>query len=581
VADEFQIEQWIADNDCIALAVPALAIFGFLTRDIVLPTGTVALCKRTEGDFVLYHAGERISAQGALEVLWIKTAPIRISLEVDDLRSSEGFPVRARGELSVYPELKLSELRAFQDRLLGSGGKFSVQDLERRIEGPVADAIRKFTASRTADSVVDGDVAGILAEMASERLAKFLFESGLSVEEQLRVTFECETLDRRRHAEQEARLQEEMSALRTRVSEAVHEERLERIEQLRVAFAEISNLSKATPNVRIEDMLAHLSESDRSAVFQASLQFQPDGLRVDRMLLAAGSELASIEPASPDRIAERRKIDEGLGPLRSLSRGVVDGNDCVLVGAAMGLHVFDAETLEPLKKLHIEVSPPPRGGFNSSDARDGLIVAAHSELGLAVWKHAQATGEMVLTERTKGARTVRSAMIDDRGNLIFAADNTVLVANLSPVPTIVRECTCHQARVTALARNDDELYIGDESGRISRWAYLSEDACHPIQPPTGEPIGSLQVVTVGGIERLVCTDSDPWVAVRVLRDAFATRYQAPERLRWGYLHGDWVTAVDAARRSLYLWPTDRPEKPPFCIEVAATLRHTIQATLAI
>ena len=578
---DFELESWVRDSGGLAVLVPAGQLFGTLTREIRVPSGIVALARRRERDYVLAGPGRLLSGAGVVEVLWAKAGPWRVAIQDDSLRSREGYGLSAEATVVVRPIERESELRALGETLVGPNAAMTAADLEAHLRPGIVGALRGFSESRSAEAVVGGDDAKELADLGSKGLAEAIFGAGLRIEKPLQAEFECQALTQLRVAEREALLEKDMRAVRAELDDALHADRLEQLRRVREVFAEVAQLAESTPGRRVEQLLSQFDEEHRGAIYEATLELAEDAEPARRVLLAAGTSILWIAPGSPDEIAGSVDLGDELGGARCVAEGWLQGRRCLLVGAGRGVHVLDAETRQPEYRLVFQTDTRVRGGFNAVATLGARVLATHSELGLIVWNSAESPGRCLLADRTRGAKTVRCVTAVDGDRLALAIDEKVLVLSPDDGPTVLAEYAGGEQRVTALAPWRDDLYVGDEAGRIVRWPHVTDAAPEVRQPPGGSAIGSLLPATLGSVDRLIFTSDVPWVTVRVLGDSFSTQYSAPRAIRWAAIAGNHLVAIDQSRCWIHTWAIGRPQNKPTALNVADIVGSRIQHIIGL
>jgi hypothetical protein len=188
----------------------------------------------------------------------------------------------------------------------------------------------------------------------------------------------------------------------------------------------------------------------------------------------------------PDQILQRTVIDESLGGLRSVSFSRERG--WLLVGAACGVWTLNATDGTVVGSYLVPDAGQPRTGFNAAVIAKERLVATHSQLGCWSWplhEPQQATAHLrppmrpadggqasvLLSGRSEvgapssGAfRTIRAVTVDERGHVLFAADDRVYIMT---APTEEPHATSPvMAPITCLATLGDEIYAGTADGRV-------------------------------------------------------------------------------------------------------------------
>jgi hypothetical protein len=289
--------------------------------------------------------------------------------------------------------------------------------------------------------------------------------------------------------------------------------------------------------------------------------------------------LLFFDPRKPAAPEQRQRIKGQAGAVRSIHCFPrEEGGSWLLLGAAVGVYCFPLDHAAADRCYLVPGEPAVKGGFNSVALADGMLFAAHSELGIWAWNvDAPDFGIRYLEAYTGGAQAVRGLRLHGR-YLYCSRDQGVLRWEVSDDPDEQPHLfQGSRSTITALLPTYDGLYAGNVEGEVLFWTLGAHESPEWIHRGARRPVESIALLESHGIQRLIFTDTSPAVHARVIGDSFTCRYEAGgQTLRRAETAPDLIVATTELRDRLICWNPAQPDRPQAILPVAALCGHSVQ-----
>lgn len=579
----FDLDKFTRDSQLVAVVTFASDVFSLLSRRVTVPASCVALAWADGGQPELLRAGAEIESGRWRRILIVRTDPLPLAYELRGLPSSDGFDFTATIHLRVQFVPQRDELASFHRAVVGSGERVTLEQLHRHCEETLRLGAAEFARARTA-----GELASVAAwesfdAALADRFKSFGFSSGMGLCADVRAeftsgAFEAARLDQRSAEQRHKRIEEEES-LRKKAA-ASREAHLASLASMLDKVRAMAGESGAS---RVAELIRTFDAGQRAQLYTGLLA-QPASRRTALILLAAGSELLAVDPASPHQLAWRRRLEGDIGPLRSVRVMEACDERTVLVGARRGVYLMNGE-FNLTRQFAFDKPASPRGGVNASVVLGESLFATHSEAGLRRWALRAAPGVSAgevtaddgspcLEQLTTGAKSVRDVQGDGAGAIWFSIDSRV--AGWRPDSADAPVLLTAPAEVTALCVADGWVCAGLKDGRLLHWPTRAPHDLAELRGPTGQAVESLHWLAGGGVARLLVADRRPVLDLLVIGDAYRGEYRAAVPLRWSWAADDWIAAVNDNRDRLLLWRPSEPQSPAAIVPVGQLCGNTIQ-----
>ncbi len=570
----FNLDAWFRDFRSIAVLTPPGALFGVLKRSFELPGAFAARTVRRDGAQQMYAPGADVSGDDVTEVMFARTTPFDIALDIPQLTASDRYLCDAHvaARLRVLPERR--EFDAFQAKVMGSQTAVDIAAVENYVRPAVDQALRDFVEQHSAGDLVDGRVSDACIAAVTDALQGPCFAGGLAVETGPAVRFRSPEYDKVRQAEQHAARSLDEHEAQTQLRDALAAAQTARLDHLEAMLSRLEGLAHASPDVELPELMKAFTESERGQLYQALFASHARRRVTALAAVVAGTELLLFDAHAPQRLVRRMELGGDAGPPRSIQRDPQSGK--LLVGAARGVYLLDAEGAAIEGVYHAPDAPPVRGGCNAAALHGDNLIATHSELGVLHWRLGQMENPQALVaDLTTGAKTVRYAQFARERFWCTVDDRIVSVPadDLTAAPHIV---DTGRTVVSALCVSDHGIHVGNAEGDILRF---DERGHVPTRLHGGSrrPAESVQLLTAGGVGRLYYTDTSLAVFGRVLGDAFVCRYEAGgQTIRRAEAAPDIVVGTTDARDRIIVWQADHPDRPSDVVNVAQLTGHSVQ-----
>jgi hypothetical protein len=240
------------------------------------------------------------------------------------------------------------------------------------------------------------------------------------------------------------------------------------------------------------------------------------------------------------------------------------------------VYEFSVEASAPEVVYTVDGAGAVRGGFNAVAVLGDDVFGSHSELGLLRWSRARPEhATPCLPDQTRGAKAVRNVHVAG-DQVIFSIDDCVV----SFRPAEERNARVYSGStsvITAALGADGEVFAGNADGQVLHWPEGVTSAPRILHGGSGRAAESVALLSIGGVTRLLYTDTTLAVFAKVLGDTFVCRYEAGgQTLRRVDVAPDLIVATTDARDRLVVWRPNRPALPAATINVARLTGHTVQ-----
>jgi hypothetical protein len=567
----FDISALCSDAQTIARVVRAEDVFGLLTREVALPAQCAALLWGASGGPSCVGEGGVVSAADAREILFVRTATFPLSFEIDSLRSSDGFDCGAAISLGVLVIADKSELVAFSKRVMGSHSTVGIARITAICEQAVRTVAATVASSRTVVELTSPPGSKALADEIDKAVTPLGFECGLAFSKDVRASFSSRDHAESRRIAASAELGRQRLGAQESLRQAEATLREKHLASLAGVLEKVRAMSAKSGGLRVADLVKTFDAAQRGELYGALMAMDAPTM-TSRIVVAAGEEVIAFDPGRPSEIVARQALSDELGPLRSVRVSERDGGDVLLVGARTGVHLIGLD-FQPKGKYSFASDKSLKHGVNAAVIVGEWLYATHSESGLIRWSLTKDAAEFVLSEITRGAKSVRDVQLDDRGRLWLAAGDEVITVEAGASSPGARLNA--GAEVSVLSVADRFAHAGLADGRIVRWPVDGGDE-EVIRGACGRRVESLEWLAGGGVPRVLVADRQTHLDLLVAGDSYRGEYRAPHGVRWGLAAGDWIVGVSETRDRLSVWNRKEPREPAAVIHVARACGELIE-----
>lgn len=539
----------------------------------VVPDQWVGLIERRDGGRRLVPAGEDPRPERSDKLLLVRTRPVAVSIHVDGARSSDQHDVSGVYELSIRWQPRDDDLAALGRTLL-EPNELSLDGLAKA----VADAggrstLEQFIRARPASDLVRGDLCAALLEALHAQMKRFLFSSGMGLEcvatLELSSTSlaECEALERETAARVERVKSHEM------VEQAARAAASRRLDDMRALLDKLKTAAENDSGYQWHELLPSLTPAERGQLLANLWRITPDQHTAEAVVVVAGRECVWIDPAEPKRIIRRVSVDDSLGGLRSVAFSGQE--NALLVGAARGVWVLDADAGDVHGQYEVPGADRPRTGFNAVVLTGDRLFATHSQLGAWCWPLGSPQQAEALLEPAAGApRAIRAVTAAADGRVLFAADDVVHVltpdgaerATLPPTPGAI-QCLATEGVAVFVGTSGGCLALRDVDG-TGEWriVHRASAAFESIFPRRWGDL--LELVIPAGIAGVCGVYAQEGVVARLMET------RVPVRRVYGC--DDLLVALNDNRDRLIVMRSDAARRGGHEVPVRRMLGHSVQ-----
>ena len=572
MATRFDLDLLTRDPALVAKAALAEDVFSFLTRQITVPAGCIALAFGKSSQPALVSTGRTIDAGDVRELLFVKTCAFELAYELDCLRSSDGHEFAASAKITVQLVPERTELEAFRRNLLGSQRYVRDDRLRQYCEDAVRTAAASLAKSLTAEQLIAPEAWAAFDAVLLDQFKPVGFESGLALGRDPRIVFRSPSFVESRHRDDAAAQRQQRLAEDAALQETAARARDKHLADIADMLAKVKKMSRQSGGLSVPELIKTFDPAQRGRLYLGLMAAGKPLRCTEAVLVVSGDEVLRFDPADLSKPVQRQALPNGAGPLRSVCIAGEDGS--ILIGARNGVHLIDKDGAE-VRTYLFDDRPDLRGGVNSAVLFNGHIYATHSEVGLIQWP-IDAPGEhrLCLEEITESSRAVRDIRLDQTQRLWLGVDQCVIGWRPGDdAPPIRLAAPCE---VTAMLPARGDVAAGLKDGSVLRWLAGDPAQVQTIRPATGDPVRSLAWLSGGGVGRLLIGDGRPHLDLHVLGDSYHGEYRCGQNLRWGFAAEDLVVGVNDRRDQLFAWHADDPETPAAGTSIGRLTGHSIQ-----
>lgn len=572
-----------ASPEILAWVVPGGRLFSWMCRSILIPAGWAALGRRIGQDPLLVGAGKSYEDDNTEDVLFIRSGPVRCSVEAADLRSADGYTCNGSIEVGVRVMEDSSELSAFRRTVVGSSEIVRRMDLQRHLQWELHKVLAGLAGRHNAEELLGRVDAAEVRRVLEEHLGGIALSSGLSLDGPAVVHFDSPAY--REYRRQQATLESRNRhvAARTRIQQALAQAQKERLSHITEILQHLQAATESRTDLSVVDLLRTFGESERAEMYAALWHLAQPSRKTRHVAAVSGQDVLLFTPDDLKADPRRLSLPDELGPLRSVN---VDARSLdaqlLMVGARLGVHLVDwnsGAVVDSLSAAELDSGIDILGGVNAVAMSDYRIYATHSELGLLGWPRGMfaAPVEKMLPEVTSGADTVRGARFVE-GQLWFSVDEEVWCQpeeGLSACkPTLYAGA---RERISALTLSGGLLYAGTVCGQVLVWEIGEPDSARVIRGASGNPVESLAVLDNGAVDHLLIADRGNALQALVVEDSYIRRYESGSTpVRRAAVAEDVLVAMNDNRDRLIAWDPRDPSNPAAMVIVPHLTGSTIQ-----
>ena len=538
-----------------------------------VPAGWIALRQRADGKRVVIPAGENPDPERDDVLLFVRDAELAIPVAVSECRAAGGNIVKASCTIQMRWRRDADELAAARKTFMDFNALTNDRFVQRVTEAGAAAALKQFIRQNQADELVEGDQREALAESLREHLKRFLFGAGLSIERVSGLEFSSDTLKEQQALRRETAERVERIKARQMVEEAALAATQRKLDDLAGVMDKLGAAAK-DENMQWHDLLPSLSPAERGRLLENLWRITPDRHTARAIVVVAGQECLWLDPAKPETAVRRITIDDDLGGLRSV--GFSPQRNALLIGAASGVWMLDADDGSVTGKFEVPSAEQTRTGFNAAVITGDTLVATHSQRGCWAWPLAQpSAGRALLRPEAGVPKTIRSVVTTSDGRVLFAADDTIRVFD-SELNATDRLDTGGKT-VTCIHVLGDSLYVGtkdglvlhdrlDDSRELFEVVHRAHDAVESIHARRWNDL--VELVIPADSQGVLGIYGDEGVTTRLLECS------TPIRRAWAC--DDVVVGLSDHRDSLIVMNANMPQRTGREVHVARMTGRSIQ-----
>ena len=555
--------------------VPADEVFSLLTRSINLPAQWGALVYRGSGNQVMVPAGGVVEAEDAEQILFIRIAPLQLSVQMAEVNSRDGFSFDADVRFRVHVLPDRAELAGFLQAVMGSRRVIQSESLGSYFQPFVEAALRRFLGERDADELAGATLGHQAAEAVTEALQVPMFKAGMTFDDGVAISLTSQAFRSVQKVRENAAIRQAQHQAGRELNEALRHAREEHLDKLADSLIRLKEMAAASPDAELPKLLRTFSEHQRGQLYEA-LFATGEGIVPTRWIVAVCSdELLFFDTKNSTQPARRLRVSGPAGAARSVQFA---GDDTLLIGAARGVCAWRIQEAEPGRSFITDKVFDSRGGFNAAALEGNSLIGTHSEIG--IWEWNWETGESrgpKFLDVTKAARAVRGISALE-GDFYCSVDDRVIRwrgGTTGHQPDAVYSGA--DSIISAILPDREGLFAGTSEGDLLYWPAGTTSDPDRLQRGMNRAIESIQLQQRSGVRRLVYADTSPRVHARVIGDSFAVHFEAGgQTLRRVEVADDFVVAMNELRDKLIVWAPAHPSVPQCVIQVGAICARNMQ-----
>ncbi len=450
-----------------------------------------------------------------------------------------------------------------------------VDRLARAIaEGGAARALRDFIRAHEAAALCDTDWTVAVAQALAVGLKRLVFDSGLTIDRVTGLAFTSETLARQDRLKRETAQRVERIRAREQVEEAAAAAAHKRLDDLGGLLEKLKGAAADDTDLRWHDLLPSLTPGERTRLLENLWRITPDQCIADQIVAVAGHECLWLEPTNPAELGRRVRLADDLGPLRSIRHDADERR--LLIGAALGVWVLDADDGGVVECYRAACDKQPRTGFNAAGVVGQLLFATHSELGCWMWPVDEPRGGTALLVPANGVPgAIRALVATNDGRVAFSADAGVHL--YTPQTEMTDVLGPFGGTIQSLAVLGTQLYAGTTDGHVLRVDLEPIGGTCVTVHRTFTSIESIHARRWNDLVEVVIPAGDLGVCGVFGEEAAVTRLlDAPMSIRRAWACDDLIVALSERRDRLLVLHAALPGRHVREAPVSRLVGHSIQ-----
>jgi hypothetical protein len=564
----------LADKDVLALQCSAEEWPRSLLSARSVPAGWTGLRLRGDGRRDVIASGEEPDLERGCSLLLLRERDVQAPIELDNCTAAKGNRVAARCVLRLQWRRDADDLAAMHRTLMDEPVLTHERLVRRVADGGATAALRQFIRERPAAELVGVDQRDALADALNGKMKRFFFDAGLELERVAQLEFTSDTYARQQDLEREAAERVERIQARQMVEKAAFAATQRRLDDLSGLLGKLRAAAADDPSMQWHELLPALTPAERGRLLENLWRITPDRRRAEAIVIVAGQECLWLDPAEPETIRRRVRLDESLGGLRSVT--FAPSRRTVLVGAARGIWMLDATDGSVSGKYAAPAGGAVRTGFNAACIAGERLIATHSQLGCWAWPLDNAAAATPLLQPEAGApRTVRCATAMPDGGVLFVADDQIHVhgANLEHVRTL----STGDRAITGAALLDTLLFVGVENGMVIRADLNEADPALEVVHRASGPIESIQARRWNDLVELVIPAGHQGVCGVYGGEGVVTRLlDGGASIRRAWATDDVIAGLTERRDVLIVMNANLPQRSGREVHIGRMTGHSIQ-----
>ncbi len=583
-----KLDQLIHDPEVWAWLTTESTLRGMFPRRWCVPPYWVALSVSPSGERHIFPAGEDVAPAAGGEVTLVRTTPLSLALSFE-VPSHDGHQVAFTLNVQLEAVIELSELVSLRKNLLGSSTLVRKEDIRKRLHPALESDLRQFAGQNSIEDILrlstDSPDAKLRDRLLS-RLQEPLFLIGMKCLDLQIADIHSKTFEQTQKQQSDLRRQQNRQQMTEQIQSAIHQTQNSHLDHLTQMLERMKQMASNSSNVRLADIIAAFSSDERAELYQALLTSAVPTVSTQWIAAACGHQIVFLDPQNRFTVSHRLDLSPDIGPLRSIRFAEDPDHRRLLVGAAWGIHVVDADAMQSCGVYSARPEHPEavRSGFNDAIIAGDRLLGTHSQLGLCCWRLNSEECVSLLSEHTRQAAVVRNVRYANN-RIWLSVDHEVI--SFSPADSTQdqinpQKYTGIASPITALAITSTHVWAGTADGQIIQWDIEQPAAVRSIHHGIRRPVETLAIVDEGGWERFFFTDTSSAVHVQVIGDSFSQNYSASDQtIRRAAAAPDWIVGINEIRDRLLCWNTRDPRTPPAIIPLTQMIGHTIQDVCAI
>lgn len=546
-----------------------------LLAETPVPDAWMGLALKREGRRWFVAAGDFPRVSEDDELVLIRNRLFSIPIELRDATAACGNQIHATAELLVRWEARESDLAAFRQALL-TAAELTVDQLAAHLaDSGGLTSLRRFVRLQPVERLVGEDCRAELLETMREGLKRLAFEAGFVIDRVAKFECESPTFVRARARQQETEQRLEEVKAREVIEQAAVEAARRRLDEMGGLLEKLKTAAAGDGTASWHALLPTLSPAERGRLLENLWRLTPNARVATAIVVVAGNECMWLDPAGPENVVRRVTVPEEMGGLRSAAYCLQGGAARLLLGAASGVWMLDAETGSVLNRFVADASTRPRTGFNVATLCNGRVFATHSQLGCWMWPvDAPANGRAILAPSGGVPKAIRAVVAADDGRVYFSADDCIHVYD--PATDALAVQSAADGIVHCLALDGRTLYAGTDNGRLLRQELSRPDDWFVPFRASG-PLESVQVRRWGDLVELVVPAGPQGVdAVYEEQNVVVRLVETSQSIRKAWACDDLIVGLNDRRDRLVVCRASQPDRKGAEAPIARMIGASVQ-----